>query len=227
MDTILVVDDDAHIREVVRFALEKAGYAVSLAANGKQALEKFQQGQPAVLVLDILMPEMDGLEVCRTIRGGARRRDTPILFLSSKDDEIDRVVGLELGGDDYLSKPFSPRELTARVKAILRRTQATATPLPTLCHGQLMLDLERFEARWTDQPVNLTLTEFGILRTLMERPGKVCSREHLMNHAYELHKIVSERTIDSHVRRLRAKLMALGADAVQTVQGVGYKLGDV
>jgi two-component system OmpR family response regulator len=225
---ILVVDDDAHIREVVCFALQKAGYAVVTAENGEQALARFAAEPPALVVLDILMPEMDGTEVCRQLRTDSRHRHVPIIFLSSKDDEIDRIVGLELGGDDYVGKPFSPRELVARVRACLRRIAAPApapAPATLLRHGRLALDNEQYKAFWDDRELVLTLTEFGILRTLLARPGKVCTRDHLMNEAYELHKIVSDRTIDSHVRRVRSKFTAIGADPIETVHGIGYKLG--
>lgn len=229
MQTILVVDDDAGIREVVCFALRKAGYNTVAAEDGAQALEKFAAERPALVVLDILMPELEGTEVCRRIRASETGRSTPIVFLSSKDDEVDRIVGLELGGDDYLSKPFSPRELVARVRAILRRggpAAADSSPAPArLRHGRLALDGEQYKAFWDDQEFVLTLTEFGILKTLLARPGKVCRREHLMDHAYELHKVVSDRTIDSHVRRVRAKFAVLGVDPIETMHGIGYKLG--
>jgi two-component system OmpR family response regulator len=230
MQKILVVDDDPGIRDVVCFALQKAGYATTTAADGEQALKRFAADPPALVVLDILMPELDGVEVCRRLRGDARGRATPIVFLSSKDDEVDRIVGLEVGGDDYVAKPFSPRELVARVRAILRRTAelssaAGATP-QRFSHGRLALDAGRYKAYWDEREITLTLTEFGILRTLLRRPGHVCTRDALMNEAYELHKIVSDRTIDSHVRRVRAKFTALGAaDLIETVHGVGYKLG--
>ena len=226
MQKILVVDDDPGIREVVCFALQKAGYATVIAADGEQALARFAAEAPALVVLDILMPELDGVEVCRRLRADPRGRTTPIVFLSSKDDEIDRIVGLEVGGDDYLAKPFSPRELVARVRAILRRVSAPPEKTaPPLKHGRLALDAERYQARWDGRELVLTLTEFGILRTLLRRPGRVCTRDALMNEAYELHKIVSDRTIDSHVRRVRAKLAAVGADPIETVHGIGYKLG--
>ena len=227
MQTILVVDDDASIREVVCFALRKAGFNAITAENGEQALATFENERPALVVLDILMPELDGTEVCKRIRAHESGRATPIVFLSSKDDEVDRIVGLELGGDDYISKPFSPRELVARVRAILRRSTSTPEPVAAqrLHHGRLALDTEQYKAFWDEQELVLTLTEFGILRTLLTRPGKVCRREHLMDQAYELHKIVSDRTIDSHVRRVRAKFAALGIDPIETVHGIGYKLG--
>jgi len=233
MQKILVVDDDPGIREVVCFALQKAGFVTHVAADGAQALARFAADPPALVVLDILMPELDGVEVCRRLRADPRGRATPIVFLSSKDDEVDRIVGLEVGGDDYVAKPFSPRELVARVRAILRRTAAPGAaaggaapaPAPPLRHGRLTLDPERYRAAWDGREIVLTLTEFGILRTLLRRPGRVCTRDALMNEAYERHAVVSDRTIDSHVRRVRAKLAALGADPIETVHGIGYKLG--
>lgn len=226
MQKILVVDDDANIREVVCYALQKAGYATCTAENGQQALQRYRQEKPQLVILDILMPELDGTEVCRQLRADQRAPQVPIIFLSSKDDEVDRIIGLELGGDDYLGKPFSPRELVARVKACLRRHTAAPSGKPALLqHGRLRLDAEQYKAFWDAQELALTVTEFGILRTLLERPGKICTRDHLMNEAYDLHKVVSDRTIDSHVRRVRSKFTALGADPVETVHGVGYKLG--
>jgi len=226
MAKILVVDDDPGLREVLSFALTKAGFAVAVANDGIQALARVDAERPDLVVLDILMPELDGLEVCRRLRADPRKRALPILFLSSKDDEVDRIVGLEMGGDDYLAKPFSPRELVARVRALLRRaTTPAAAADAQLRHGKLTLDLERFQAQWHGRVLDLTLTEFGILRTLMRRPGRVCTRDALMNEAYELHKVVSDRTIDSHVRRVRGKFAELGVDPVETVHGVGYKLG--
>jgi two-component system, OmpR family, response regulator len=226
--TILVVDDDAHIREVVSFALRQAGFEIVEARDGREALEAFARVRPALLVLDILMPELDGTEVCRELR---KTETVPIVFLSSRDDEIDRVLGLELGGDDYVTKPFSPRELVARVRAVLRR-HALATPAPSLPsrnmmeHGRLRLDLDRFEVSWDGQPVVLTVTEFGLLRTLMGYPGKVYSRDELSGGAYDFENLVTERTIDSHVRRIRKKLKGAGGQAIETVHGLGYKLAD-
>lgn len=225
MAKILVVDDDANIREVLCYALHKAGYATVTAADGAAALSRFAAERPDLVVLDILMPELDGTEVCRRLRADPRNTTVPIIFLSSKDDEIDRIVGLELGGDDYVSKPFSPRELVARVRARLRTATPAATPEPRLRHGRLQLDAEQYKAWWDDLEIVLTLTEFGILRTLLARPGKVCTRDHLMDQAYELNKVVSDRTIDSHVRRVRSKFNALGVDPIETVHGIGYKLG--
>jgi len=227
--TILVVDDDPHIREVVSFALTKAGYRVEEAEDGRAALEAFARCDPALVVLDILMPEMDGTEVCRELR---RDSAVPIVFLSSKDDEIDRIVGLELGGDDYVTKPFSPRELVARVRAVLRRTATPSVETRAvgesrvLEHGELSLDLDRYRATWQGREVILTATEFGILQTLLGYPGKVYSRNELMDGAYREHTVVSERTIDSHVRRVRNKFATAGGDPIETVHGIGYRLTD-
>jgi len=223
---ILVVDDDRHIREVVQFALEKAGFEVIEAGDGQQALTLFKKHAPALVVLDITMPEMDGLAACREIR---KSSDVPILFLSSRTDEIDRVVGLEIGGDDYVSKPFSPRELVARVQAILKRTtirQATVDEVKQLTHGAARIDLYGHAAYWKDKPISLTATEFAILKSLLREPQRVFSRDRLMDAAYDGQVSVSDRTIDSHMRNLRAKYAKAGCkDLVETVHGVGYKLG--
>ena len=225
---ILIVDDDPKIREVVRYALGKEGFETVEAENGAEALEVFRLERPGLIILDILMPEMDGTEVCRTLRKESR---VPIIFLSSKDDEIDRILGLELGGDDYVTKPFSPRELVARVRAVLRRLDSAATPETgertpkVLRRGKLTLDLDRFQVRWGEREITLTVTEFGLLRSLLEYPGKVYTREELMEHAYADDNIVSGRTIDSHIRRVRSKLAAAGGDPIETVHGLGYKIG--
>lgn len=226
MQTILIVDDDAHIRQVVHFALEKSGYNIIEAENGQQALEKFEQHTPNLIVLDIMMPEMDGTDVCREIR---KNSQVPIVFLSSRDDEIDRILGLELGGDDYVTKPFSPRELVARIKAVLRRFSAPATETTsdaTLSHGKLSLNQNEFKAHWDKQEIILTVTEFGLLKTLLSQPGRVFSREQLMSSAYDFNNVVSDRTIDSHMRRVRSKLSKAGGNPIETVHGVGYKLGE-
>jgi two-component system, OmpR family, response regulator len=228
---ILIADDDPHIREVVRFALETAGFQTVQAADGRETVERFQSSNPDLVVLDILMPEMDGTEVCRRIR---TQSATPIIFLSSRDEEIDRILGLEMGGDDYVTKPFSPRELVARAKAVLRRSEMvreiagaveTSASRKRLRYGRLELDLDRFEAHWDSEPLVLTCTEFGILRTLMSYPGKVFTRDELMSGAYTYDNVVTDRTIDSHVRRVRGKFAQIGADPIETVHGLGYRLG--
>jgi two-component system, OmpR family, response regulator len=224
MPQVLIVDDDAHIREVVRFALEAAGMQTREADNGRAALEAFEKERCDLVVLDVLMPELDGTDVCRKLR---QTSSVPIVFMSSKDDEIDRVLGLELGGDDYVTKPFSPRELVARVRAVLRRTTpvaATQKNARQVSYRGLSLDLDRYEASYAGKAVVLTATEFGILRTLLSHPGKVYNRQELIEGAHGEEHIVSDRTVDSHMRRVRQKLVGLGANMLETIHGIGYKL---
>ena len=218
--TVLLVDDDPNLREVARYALSQAGFRVEEAANGRDALAAARARPPDLIVLDVRMPEMDGLEVCRELRKTSR---VPIVFLSSADEEIDRVLGLELGGDDYLGKPFSPRELVARAKAVLRRLAPDATAKEVLRRGPVALDEERFEASWNGRPVVLTVTEFNLLAALLRAPGKVFTRDELIARAYD-GIAVSERTVDSHLRRVRAKFAAVGGDPIETVHGLGYRL---
>lgn len=225
---ILVVDDDPHIREVICFALAQAGHATATAEDGAKALAQLARAPADLIILDISMPELDGLELCRRIR---READTPILFLTARSDEIDRVIGLEVGGDDYVVKPFSPRELVARVSAILRRSAASARAPSreegeVVRRGALTLDPARFAARFGEAAVALTAIEFTIMGALAARPGVVLSRERIIGAAYAANVHVSDRTIDSHIRNIRAKFAAAGcADAVETVHGVGFRLG--
>lgn len=224
MTTILVVDDDPHLREVVRYALTRQGYSVREATNGAEALRAHAAAPVDLWVLDIVMPELDGIEACRELRRTSR---VPVVFLSSRDEELDRVLGLELGGDDYLTKPFSTRELVARVKAVLRRTQPAPADAPaekTLQAGGLRLDPVEHRAWAGEREVLLTVTEFNLLRTLMTRPGKVYTREELTDRAYGEGHHLAERTLDSHVRRIRAKFREFGLDPVETVHGLGYRL---
>ncbi len=224
--TVLIVDDDPHLRDIVRFALEQGGFRVEEAADGRAALAQVQRAVPALIVLDIMMPELDGLAVCREVR---RQHELPIVFLSSRDDEVDRILGLELGGDDYLTKPFSPRELVARVKAVLRRARPSPAPTPEPGapklqeRGPLRMDPERWRAWWSGQEVVLTVTEFQLLATLLRVPGKVFTRDELMTRVYD-DVVVSDRTIDSHVRRVRQKFAAVGGEVIETVHGLGYRL---
>jgi two-component system OmpR family response regulator len=223
---ILVVDDDPHIRDVICFALEKAGMTAVTARDGGEALARFREDAPQLIVLDIGMPEMDGLEVCRQIR---KSSEVPILFLSARDEEIDRVLGLELGGDDYVTKPFSPRELVARVTVILRRAAsrpAEPSEPGRLSQGCLTLDPRRHLAECNGLLVALTAIEFAILKGFLARPGMVFTREQIVSTAYGPQFHVSDRTIDSHIRNIRAKLVTAGcASAIETVHGVGFRLG--
>lgn len=222
---ILVVDDEPHIRDVICFALERAGMVPITARNGTEAMMAFHRGNIDLIVLDIGMPEMDGLEVCRQIR---RTSGLPILFLSARDEEIDRVLGLEIGGDDYVAKPFSPRELVARVKAILKRSGNGGFGVRDniLVAGEVSLDRAGRTVTLSGNTITTTALEFSILDALLSRPDMVFSREQLMEAAYGPGTYVSDRTIDSHVRNIRAKFSAAGgAGIIATVHGVGFKLG--
>ncbi len=225
MASILVVDDDAHRREVARFALAKAGHTVELATDGVAALERVARGGIELVVLDVLMPELDGLSVCRRLRG-----QVPIVFLSSRGEELDRVLGLEYGADDYLAKPFSPRELVARVAAVLRRAAPGSTagaaplpPRPPLAIGGVAIDRDRHEVRVSGAPLAVTATELRLLAALAEHSGRVLSRAQLIAAAYGDDHHITARTIDTHIRNLRAKLASAGAPVIETVHGVGYR----
>lgn len=225
--TVLLVDDDPHIRQVLAFAFGKAGMQVVEATDGVEALARAADCSPDLVVLDINMPAMDGLEVCRRLRAEG---EVPILFLSSRDDEIDRVLGIELGADDYVVKPFSPREVVARSNAILRRTAGRSgadAPVAThVTHGLLTLDSDAWEARWGTEEVALTVTEFGLLKALASAPGRIFTRDNLIDHLRGPGFAVTDRTIDSHIRNLRRKFAEVGAeDLVETRTGVGYRLG--
>jgi len=223
MARILIADDDGHIREVVRYALERAGHQVVEASNGALALSLFASEVPELIVLDILMPEDDGLSVCRQLRAHSK---VPIIFLSSRDEELDRVLGLELGADDYITKPFSPRELVARVAAVLRRMTHEVERDERVVHGVLEVDLGRHECRYRGALLSFTVTELALLVALMRAPGRVIERDALVRKAYGDDHHITERTVDSHVRRIRAKLSAAGTDPIETVYGVGYRMRD-
>jgi two-component system OmpR family response regulator len=223
--TILIVDDDPHILEVIRFALERAGFATISAQDGLGAVIKHADAGPDLIILDINLPEMDGLDVCREIR---KTSDVPILFLSSRDGEIDRIVGLELGGDDYVSKPFSPRELVTRVKVILKRgrVRVPADDNSVLTVSDVTLWPDQHRACYREAQILLTATEFKILKAFLSRPQLVRDRLAIINVAYDMNIHLSDRTVDSHIRHIRAKFYEAGCDSIiETVHGVGYKLG--
>jgi len=230
MATILVVDDEPRIRDVVQYALEREGFEVWLASDGTEALDKMREGCVDLVILDVLMPELDGLSVCRAIR---KESAVPIIFLSSRVEEVDRILGLELGGDDYVTKPFSPRELAIRVKTVLRRTggaapgDTAAGPRDTIVHGPIEVDLARHEVRVKGEKVTFTVTEFGVLQALLERPGRLLTRTQLIERAYAHDNHITERTIDTHIRRIRAKMRPFGIDPIETVHGLGYKASEL
>lgn len=220
---ILVADDDGHIRDVLRVALTQAGFEVSEVADGRAALKEAQHTTPDLLVLDIGMPEMDGLEVCRELRKDSQ---IPILFLTAQGDEIDRVVGLELGADDYVSKPFSPREVIARIRAILKRSGAEDAPAKVLQRGAIRIDPDRHLCEVGERKVTLTAREMELVIQLMKRPNHVMARPQLVDAIYGTNIHVSDRTMDSHLRNVRAKFSAVGCrDAIETVHGVGVRMG--
>jgi two-component system response regulator ChvI len=230
MATIALVDDDKNILASVTMLLEQEGYHVRSYTDGASALTALTANPPDLAVLDIKMPRMDGMELLRRLR---QSMEIPVIFLTSKDEEIDELMGLNAGADDYIRKPFSQRLLLERVKAILRRAEgkkSTGAPAPgekkeTLVRGQLTLDPMRHECMWTGKPVRLTVTEFLILQCLAQRPGFVKSRDNLMDAAYDDQVYVDDRTIDSHIKRLRKKFKVVddNFDSIETLYGVGYR----
>lgn len=227
---ILVVDDDPHIRDLLTFALAKAGMQATEAADGEAAFAAIKAAPPDLMVLDINMPRLNGLDLCRMLRASALpQADLPILFLSSRDDEIDRIVGIEVGGDDYVVKPFSPREVVARIGAILKRQGSAMTASEArapLAHNRLSLDPNAWEARWDGQPVATTATEFQLLLLLASMPSRVFSRDAIIDRLHGPGFAVTDRTIDSHVRNLRAKFAATGGgELIETRAGIGYRIG--
>ncbi len=226
MPTILVVDDEREIVRVVRGYLEKAGYRVATASNGQEAIFVARDEKPDLVVLDLQMPKMDGLEFMRRIR--AEQPQVAIIMLTARVEETDRIVGLEVGADDYITKPFSPRELVARVGAVLRRSQRGPAPAPILRVGDLMLDRERREAQVAGRMVELTSTEFELLATLMTAPGRVFSRADLLDAVQGMDSEASERTIDAHIKNLRRKIEPDPANPryIITIRGAGYRVSE-
>ena len=227
---VAIVDDEEHLRTTVSHALRKEGFRTALYSDGAEAWESFEGSLPDLVILDIIMPRMDGLELCRRIRAMSGR--VPVMFLTSRDEEFDRVLGLELGADDYLCKPFSLRELATRVKVLFRRSGVAheeKDPAPPAAGpvvvGPLTLDTRRFIAEWKGSPVRLTVTEFRILHALARQPGYVRTREQLLSEAFPQDSYMSDRTIDCHIRRIRGKLEDLDEafDGIETLYGLGYR----
>lgn len=225
MATILVVDDEEPLQELLSFNLEKEGYKVTVAKDGAEALERVITDNPDLMVLDIMLPGMDGLEVCRQLRQNPRYRELPVIMLTAKGEEIDKVLGLELGADDYMTKPFSPRELLARIKARLRRSQNTGDSGELINRGDLRIDLHRFQAYIRDEEIELTPKEFELLRVLAARPGRVYSRDELLESVWGYEYAGDTRTVDVHVRHLRQKIEndPSSPDYIETLRGVGYR----
>lgn len=223
--TILVIDDEADLIELVRYNAEREGFDVIAATDGRAGLDVAKQHRPDLIVLDVMMPGMDGLEVCRELRRDSDTDRTPVIMLTARAAESDRVVGLELGADDYLTKPFSPRELVARVKAVLRRTQYQSEPTQAIRRGALVVDPARHEVTWEGRVVSLTATEFRIVQFLASRAGRVLSRDEIIDAALGREAAIFDRTIDVHITAIRKKLGS-GGEQIETVRGFGYKFRD-
>lgn len=222
---ILLVDDDRSLTDVLAMALEDAGFTVRTAPDGKAGWAAFNEREPDLVVLDLLMPELDGLQLCKLIRDG---HTTPVVMLTSRNEEMDKVLGLEIGADDYVTKPFSTRELIARIGAALRRATMLQSAAPgerVRQSGPLQLDRDRREIKLHDTQIELTATEFELLWTLVEKPGHVCSRQDLIDRVYGEDMVVADRTIDTFVKRLRKKLNEVDANysPIETVRSVGYR----
>lgn len=230
MAVIAVVDDEESLRDTLSYALEKEGHRVLCFENGEDAWRSFQKETPELMILDIMMPRMDGLELCRRVRG--INQNIPLMFLSSKDEEFDRILGLEIGADDYLCKPFSLRELCTRVKVLLRRSRSDLIPLfdsDDSDNSEIRFCEESFRAWWKGELLTLSISEFRILQDLSACPDSVRSREQLIQAAFPLDHYVSDRSIDSHIKRLRKKISSLdsGFDRIEAVYGLGYRFRTV
>jgi DNA-binding response OmpR family regulator len=225
-ERILVVEDEPDILELLQVHLEQSGFKVIGAESGSEALEALRKARPDLVILDLMLPDLSGTEILRVIREERETKGLPVLILTARTDEVDRVVGFELGADDYITKPFSPREVVLRVRAVLRRARPLAgSESERLVHHEIELDLERHRCLVNGETSELTATEFSLLRTLMERPGRVSSRERLLEQAWGSDVHVTVRTVDTHVKRLRQKLGPAG-QRIATVRGVGYRIDE-
>ncbi len=222
--TVLVIDDEKDLIELLRYNFEREGFDILEAADGTSGLRMAREQQPDMVILDLMMPGLDGLEVCRELRSDPTTRGLPIIMLTARAAEADRVVGLELGADDYVTKPFSPRELVARVKAVLRRTAGREETQQIRC-GDLVIDAERHEVSCAGKRVDLTATEFKILQYLASRAGRVASRDNIIDAALSRDAAIFDRTIDVHITSIRKKL-GPGGTMIETVRGFGYRLND-
>ncbi|KYZ78253.1 ArsR family transcriptional regulator [Anaerosporomusa subterranea] len=226
---ILIVDDELSIRELIKFNLEKAGFSVLECGDGAEALQLVKTQKPELLVLDLMLPGLDGIEVCRNLKSHRDTSGIPIIMLTAKSDEIDKVIGLEMGADDYLTKPFSPRELIARVKAVLRRSQMTSAQEGELAIGKLRMNFSRYEVFLGNEKLELTPKEYELLKLFVTNTGRVFSREKLLEKVWGYEYFGDTRTVDVHVRHIRAKLEQDPeiADAIETVRGVGYRMREI
>jgi len=222
---ILVVDDEADVLDMLVINLRAAGFQVVAVEDGASALAKARSESPALIILDLMLPGMSGIEICKVLKGDAATRHIPIIMLTAKAEEVDKIVGLELGADDYVTKPFSPRELILRVNRSLRRGKDKTPGVEKITIGEIMLDHTRHVVLVKNKPVDLTATEFRLLALLMERRGRVQGRDRLLNDVWGYESSIDTRTVDTHVRRLREKLGSL-ASYIETVRGVGYRISE-
>jgi two-component system, OmpR family, phosphate regulon response regulator PhoB len=220
---ILVADDEADVLNLVCNSLKAAGYQTIAVQDGNSALEQAKRQPPSLLILDLMMPGMSGLDVCKILKADPSTKSIPIIMLTAKAEEVDRILGFELGADDYLTKPFSPRELSLRVQSVLRRVDGSSVPAEVVQHGDIVLDHTRHEVKLRGKSIDLTATEFKLLATLMERRGRVQSRDVLLNDVWGYESAIDTRTVDTHVRRLREKLGSI-ADCIETIRGFGYRM---
>ncbi len=222
---ILIVEDEPDVVDMIEINLKSFGYQISSVDNGVDALAKVQSQRPDLIILDLMIPKLSGLDVCKSLKKNADTATIPIIILTAKTEEVDRIVGLEIGADDYVTKPFSPRELSLRVQSVLRRGTEKSSPNEKLLIGPISLDPARHEVLLQGKPLELTATEFNLLALLMQRRGRVQNRDRLLNDVWGYETAIDTRTVDTHVRRLRAKLGKY-ADYIETIRGVGYKFVD-
>jgi DNA-binding response OmpR family regulator len=221
-ERILIIEDDKHISKLVNYNLEKAGYDSTVVEDGEEALDILSKQGVDLIILDIMLPKMDGFEVCRIIKQESKFKNIPIIMLTAKGEEVDRIVGLELGADDYVVKPFSPRELVLRVKAILKRGKIEESPKDIIQRGNLIINVPKHRVTVNNKEIELTPIEFKLLVTLIERKGRIQSRDQLLSDVWDMHADVFTRTVDTHIKRLREKLGKIG-NQIETVRGLGYR----
>jgi len=224
-ETILIVEDDKNISKLIKYNLEKEGFRCMVSFNGEDAIKTLDQDAADFIILDIMLPGIDGLEVCRRVKQDKKLSNTPILMLTAKGEEVDKIVGFELGADDYMVKPFSPRELILRIKAILKRLKPAVIEKDLLKAGKLTVDLSRHKVTSDKKEIELTNMEFKLLVILMQRMGRVQSRETLLDDVWDIASEVTTRTVDTHIKRLREKLGESG-DLIETIRGVGYRFSE-
>lgn len=225
-ESILIVDDEADVADLLSFTLKNEGFQVSTAGDGEQALKKIRQNPPSLVVLDLMLPGLSGTDVCKSLKRDPQLANIPVVMLTAKSEETDRIVGFELGADDYIIKPFSPRELVLRIRAVLRRgRQDLKASSAILKVGTLIVDTERYQVTIKGKPIDLTSTEFKLLTLFMERKGRVQNRDKLLQDVWNYEASIDTRTVDTHIRRLREKLGAQG-EMIETVRGVGYRFAD-